>query len=142
MTIAIKPNKYTPRSGSFAKACTETITPERTKKVPKKHKANVIIASINVHPLNASRFSHTIRLCKRPVAASHGNNDAFSTGSQNHQPPHPNSRYAHQLPSTMPQLKKDHGMMTQGRQACAQFFSNRPSSNTATAKAKAIANPT
>ncbi len=38
-----------------------------------------------------SRFSTTIAECSSAVAASQGMNEAFSTGSQNHQPPQPSS---------------------------------------------------
>src|SRR5438552_1687312 len=91
-------SKNTPRVGSLAKACTETSTPDLTRKVPMMLKPKVIIANNKVHPLKTLRFSETIKLCNNAVDASHGNNEAFSTGSQNHQPPQPNSRYAHQLP--------------------------------------------
>ena len=37
------------------------------------------------------RFSTIIRECSKAVPSSQGMNEAFSTGSQNHQPPHPNS---------------------------------------------------
>ena len=39
----------------------------------------------------ASRFSTTIAECSSAVAASQGMKEAFSTGSQNHQPPQPSS---------------------------------------------------
>ena len=79
----------TPRVGSVAKACTEVSTPERTRKVPISESENARIASRIVHTLSALRFSITRAECRSAVAASHGMNDAFSTGSQNHQPPQP-----------------------------------------------------
>ena len=79
----------TPRVGSVAKACTEVSTPERTRKVPISESENARIASRIVHTLSALRFSITSAECSSAVAASHGMNDAFSTGSQNHQPPQP-----------------------------------------------------
>ena len=81
----------TPRVGSDAKACTEVITPERTRKVPKRLNAKAIMARNIVQLFKVSRFSETIAECSRAVAASHGMKDAFSTGSQNHQPPQPSS---------------------------------------------------
>ena len=81
----------TPRAGSVAKACTEVSTPERTRKVPSRLSAKVRIASRMVQDFSASRFSTTIAQCSSAVPASHGMNDAFSTGSQNHQPPQPSS---------------------------------------------------
>ncbi len=47
------------------------------------------IASRTVHTLSALRFSMTKAECRSAVAASQGMNEAFSTGSQNHQPPQP-----------------------------------------------------
>ena len=42
-----------------------------------------------VQPGNAPRFSVTTAECSSAVAASQGMKLAFSTGSQNHQPPQP-----------------------------------------------------
>ena len=49
------------------------------------------IASNTVQLLNKPRFSVTAKECSNAVATSQGINDAFSTGSQNHQPPQPSS---------------------------------------------------
>jgi hypothetical protein len=81
----------TPRVGSLAKACTEVSTPERTMKVPINDSEKVKIASRIVHTFSAFRFSMTSAECNSAVPASQGMNEAFSTGSQNHQPPHPSS---------------------------------------------------
>ncbi len=78
-----------PRGGSTAKACTEVSTPERTRNVPTSDREKVTIASRIVQLFSASRFSTTIAEWISAVPASHGMNDAFSTGSQNHQPPQP-----------------------------------------------------
>ena len=80
-----------PRRGSVANECTDTSTPERTRKVPINESENVKIASSNVQLLKIPRFSVTLRLWINAVPTSHGMNDAFSTGSQNHQPPQPSS---------------------------------------------------
>ncbi|CRZ49079.1 Uncharacterised protein [Vibrio cholerae] len=80
-----------PRAGSEAKACTETKMPERTKKVPNRLNENAEIASSTVHALNVPRFSVTANECISAVPASQGMKEAFSTGSQNHQPPQPSS---------------------------------------------------
>ena len=80
-----------PRAGSEAKAWTEVSTPERTKKVPSKLKEKAKIASSTVQALKAPRFSVAARECSKAVATSQGMNEAFSTGSQNHQPPQPSS---------------------------------------------------
>ncbi len=80
-----------PRSGSVAKACTEISTPERTRKVPSSDKENAATASSSVQLLKSPRFSVTARQWISAVPASQGMKDAFSTGSQNHQPPQPSS---------------------------------------------------
>ncbi len=79
----------TPRVGSVAKACTEVSTPERTRKVPISDSENARMASRMVQTFSASRFSITTAECSSAVAISHGMKEAFSTGSQNHQPPQP-----------------------------------------------------
>ena len=81
----------TPRVGSVAKACTEVSTPERTRKVPSSDSEKARMARSTVQIFSASRFSMTIAEWSSAVAASHGMKDAFSTGSQNHQPPQPSS---------------------------------------------------
>ena len=80
-----------PRRGSVAKACTDVRTPERTKKVPSKDIEKAIMARSTVQFLKPPRFSVTAKECNKAVPISHGMNEAFSTGSQNHQPPQPNS---------------------------------------------------
>ena len=80
-----------PRRGSVAKACTELSTPERTRKVPSSESAKASNASSTVHALKAPRFSVTASECSSAQPASQGMKLAFSTGSQNHQPPQPSS---------------------------------------------------
>src|SRR5436309_8868633 len=79
----------TPRAGSVANACTEVSTPERTRNVPSSDSENATIASNTVQLLNAPRFSVAASEWISAVPVSHGMDDAFSTGSQNHQPPQP-----------------------------------------------------
>src|SRR5664279_4979850 len=79
----------TPRLGSLAKVCTEVSTPERTKNVPINDSEKVRIASRMVQIFSALRFSITTAECNSAVPASHGMNEAFSTGSQNQKPPQP-----------------------------------------------------
>src|ERR1043165_986818 len=45
-------SRYAPRDGSEAKACTDSMMPERTRKVPSSDNANAVIASSSVQPLN------------------------------------------------------------------------------------------
>ena len=80
-----------PRRGSVAKACTEVSTPERTRKVPSSDSAKARIASSTVQALKPPRFSVTASEWISAVPTSHGMKEAFSTGSQNHQPPQPSS---------------------------------------------------
>ncbi len=81
----------TPRSGSVAKACTDVRMPDRTRKVPRRLIEKVRIASRMVQLFRASRFSTTIEEWSSAVPNSQGMKLAFSTGSQNHQPPQPSS---------------------------------------------------
>ena len=81
----------TPRLGSTANACTEVSTPDRTKNAPSIEKVKAPRARNTLQPAKAPRFSVTIAECNSAVAINHGMNEAFSTGSQNHQPPQPSS---------------------------------------------------
>ena len=80
-----------PRFGSVAKAWTEVNTPERTKNVPSNESEKAVIAKSTVQLLKPPRFSVTAKECSKAVPTSQGINEAFSTGSQNHHPPQPNS---------------------------------------------------
>ena len=60
-------------------------------KAPSRLNEKAAMASSAVQLLNAPRFSVTARECTRAVPASQGMKEAFSTGSQNHQPPQPSS---------------------------------------------------
>src|SRR5512137_369443 len=91
MTTTRKERMKMPRLGSVAKACTEVSTPERTRKVPSSDNENAAMASSTVQLLKAPRFSVTASECISAVPTSQGMNEAFSTGSQNHQPPQPSS---------------------------------------------------
>src|ERR1035437_8575771 len=81
----------TPRLGSVAKAWTEVKTPERTRNVPSRLSENAMMASMMVQFLNRPRFSVTASEWISAVPTSQGRNEAFSTGSQNHQPPQPST---------------------------------------------------
>ena len=70
-----------PRAGSLAKLCTDVRMPERTRKVPSSDNEKVMIARKIVHDFIVSRFSATMEECSSAVPASHGMNEAFSTGS-------------------------------------------------------------
>ncbi len=80
-----------PRDGSAANECTLVSTPERTRNVPSSDSAKAAIASNKVQLAKLPRFSVTACECNSAVPTSHGMKLAFSTGSQNHQPPQPSS---------------------------------------------------
>ena len=63
--------------------------PERTRKVPIIDIEKATTASMIVQARSPSRVASTVTLCSSAVAASQGISDAFSVGSQNHQPPQP-----------------------------------------------------
>ena len=65
--------------------------PERTRNVPTIDIEKAITASIIVQACSAPRAASTLTEWSKAVAASHGISEAFSTGSQNHQPPQPSS---------------------------------------------------
>ncbi len=90
-TATRKIRMKTPRLGSVANACTEVSTPERTRNVPTSESENATIARSTVQLRNVPRFSVTASEWMSAVPTSHGMNDAFSTGSQNHHPPQPSS---------------------------------------------------
>ena len=62
--------------------CTDEITPERVRNVPKIESSQDPMISARFHFLSMPRFSWTITECRNAVIVSHGNSDAFSTGSQ------------------------------------------------------------
>src|SRR6185369_14204632 len=104
-----------PRFGSDANACTLVSTPERTRNVPSSESENAKIDSSKVHARKLPRFSVTACEWISAVPTSHGINEAFSTGSQNHHPPQPSTEYAHQLPSAMPIVRNNHATTLHGR---------------------------
>jgi hypothetical protein len=59
--------------------------------VPIRLKEKAMIANRTVQIFSASRFSTTMAEWSSAVPASQGMNEAFSTGSQYHQPPQPSS---------------------------------------------------
>ena len=59
--------------------------------MPSSDSENASTASSTVQALNTPRFSDAASEWISAVPTSHGMNEAFSTGSQNHQPPQPSS---------------------------------------------------
>ena len=87
-----KKNKINkPLSGSFAKVWTELSIPDLTKKVPAILNVKLDIDNTNIHNDSWSFFSNTRTLWRSAVKHSQGIKDIFSTGSQNQNPPQPNS---------------------------------------------------
>ena len=84
-------NSAIPLVGSTANACTDVNTPERTINVSKILKQNVMKARLRDHFKSCCFPLATPKLCNKAVEVSQGNKLAFSTGSQHHQPPQPNS---------------------------------------------------
>ncbi len=84
-------NIIVPRVGSVVKACTDVIEPDLTKKIPNKLKAKFIMHKSIAIDKNCPRFLEIAKVWINAVVVSQGINDAFSTGSQNHQPPQPKS---------------------------------------------------
>src|SRR6185437_11357407 len=141
-TTARKPRMNTPRLGSAANECTEVSTPERTRNVPSSDNENAKIASSKVHARSPPRLSVTACAWINAVPTSHGMKLAFSTGSQNHQPPQPSSEYAHQLPATMPAERKPQATLVHGRDQRTHDDCSSPPSNAAIANANATLKPT
>ena len=71
--------------------CTELRIPDLTKNVPLILRANVEIDKIITQEVKINFFSKTNIQCKSVVNANHGIRETFSTGSQNQNPPQPNS---------------------------------------------------
>ena len=65
--------------------------PDRTRNAPSMENENAASPRNTVHPARAPRFSVTMDECSRAAPTSQGMKLAFSTGSQNHQPPQPSS---------------------------------------------------
>ena len=88
---AIKPmpaSATTPRKASshgpmsdWVKECTELMTPERVRNVPRIVRQNVAMTSDRFQTRSIPRRSCTITEWMNAVAVSHGSSDAFSTGS-------------------------------------------------------------
>src|SRR3954471_4471683 len=91
MASAIRIIMKKPRVGSLAKACTEVMTPDRTRKVPIKDMEKPPIANNKLQVRKAPLFSVASAECSSAVAISQGISEAFSTGSQPQNPPQPNS---------------------------------------------------
>src|SRR5215468_293213 len=89
-------------TGDCAKACTELTTPLRVRNVPRMHSMNVQKTSQTFHTFIIPRFSCIITECRNAVPVSHGNNEAFSTGSQPQYPPQPSTAYAQCAPRRIP----------------------------------------
>ena len=82
---------YIPLDRSNANVCTLVKMPDLTKNVPNILRINVSIDNNKTQERRDFFFSTVIRECNKAVPRSQGIKEAFSTGSQNYHPPHPNS---------------------------------------------------
>ena len=82
---------YIPLDGSSAKVCTLVNIPDLTRNVPITLKRKVNIPSNSTQACKDLFFCTMISECNKAVPNNQGMKEAFSTGSQNHQPPQPNS---------------------------------------------------
>ncbi len=89
-TITKKARKYGP-TGPSPKACTEEITPERMRNVPRSVSENVSTIRSRFQALSMRRRSCTWTLWMNAVAVSHGMMETFSTGSHAQKPPQPST---------------------------------------------------
>lgn len=101
-------HKIIPRVES-AKLWTGASNPDRIAKVPKTAHGKVTILRNEVQEWRRGRITEWIQA----VEETRGIKEAFSTGSRNHQPPRPNSWWAHQLPGKMPTVKNHRHVKTQ-----------------------------
>src|ERR671926_1878491 len=88
-----KTTKYFPM-GDCANACTELTTPDRVRNVPKMHRKKVAEMRTMFQTFIIPFFSCIMTECRNAVDVSHGRSEAFSTGSQPQNPPHPRTAYA------------------------------------------------
>ena len=79
-TSTMKPRNHGPIELSVNEWI-ESRIPERVRNVPKSESPNARITSRRFQTFNIPRFSWIITECRNAVAASHGINAAFSTGS-------------------------------------------------------------
>src|SRR5712664_1259224 len=92
--------------------------------VPNIESRNADTTSVTFHLRSMPRFSCTMIECRNAVFTSHGNNDAFSTGSHAQYPPHPSSTYAHHMPMSRPMLRNSHDTIVHLRTATSQSASS------------------
>ena len=80
-----------PLEASDAKECTLVKIPDLTKNVPQTLKEKQSIDRKTIHLSITCSPLIIIRECTNAKPTIQGINEIFSTGSQNHQPPHPSS---------------------------------------------------
>ncbi len=139
MSPPMKPRKMYAILRFSAKVCTESMSPERVRKVAKIVRRKVTTTRHMFHTFNMPRVSWICIECRKAVAVSQGSSDAFSTGSQNQYPPHPSSTYAHLIPKMIPLVRKNQLSRIQRRVTAIQRESSRLVRRAETAKAKGMA---
>ncbi len=83
VSTLMKPRKIQAIVRFCAKLCTDSIRPDRVRKVAKMLSRKVPRISSTFHIFSIPRFSWIITECRNAVPVSQGRSDAFSTGSQN-----------------------------------------------------------
>ena len=83
MTATVRPKNPSSQApiDPSVKACTEAMTPERVRNVPRMVRLNVAHTSDRFQTRNMPRRSCTMTECRNAVPVSHGISYAFSTGS-------------------------------------------------------------
>ncbi len=89
MTTAKKNPMRIGPSDDSENACTDVMTPERVRNVPRMVRAKVAMDSERFQTRIRPRRSWTSTECRYAVPHNHGSRAAFSTGSQPQNPPHP-----------------------------------------------------
>ena len=140
-TTKKKPIRIGPSVDS-EKACTDWITPERVRKVPRMVRAKVATESDRFQTRMSPRRSCTSTECRYAVPHSQGSRAAFSTGSHPQKPPQPSTWYDHHAPSTMPTERKVNDTRVQRRHSICQRSPIRPVASMPMAKANGTVNPT
>jgi len=79
---AIRKNRKKYPTFDCVNECTLEITPERVMNVPKIESSHDPMMRARFHFFSIPRFSWIITEWRKAVMVSHGNSDAFSTGSQ------------------------------------------------------------
>ena len=92
-TTTIKPKKLRNQAptGPSPNACTDSITPDRVRNVPRIVREKVATSKLRFQTRSIPRRSCTSTEWMYAVPVNHGSSEAFSTGSHAHTPPQPST---------------------------------------------------